>query len=227
MSQNPADLVLYADAALLVVNKPSGLRSLPDGYDRTLPHLRSVFEPEFGRLWIIHRLDAEASGVVAMARTAEAHHLLNDAFAGRTVAKVYHALVAGQPDWAETTADLPLRPDGDRRHRTVVDAKRGKPSITDFRVLERLGRHALVEARPHTGRTHQIRAHLAALGLPIVADALYGNALYASASDQPPLKRLGLHALSLTIEHPLTKNAMCFDAPYWPDWEDALRRLHG
>ncbi|MBN1935134.1 MAG: RluA family pseudouridine synthase [Anaerolineae bacterium] len=216
----PADLVLYADEALLAINKPSGLRALPDGYDPSLAHLRSVLEPEWGRLWIVHRLDKETSGVVILARTAEAHRALNDAFAGREITKVYHTLVVGEPAWETQTVDLPLLVDGDRRHRTVVDAKRGKLSSTELCVLERFAGYALVEARPRTGRTHQIRAHLAALGLPIVADTLYGE-----RGTSGPLGRLGLHARSIVIEHPSTAISMEFVASYWPDMDAALSRL--
>jgi RluA family pseudouridine synthase len=212
MAWNPVDLELYADEAVLAVNKPPGLLVVPDRYDASLPHLKGILEPVFGPLWVVHRLDRETSGAVLLARTEEAHRALNASFAGRGVRKVYHALVVGTPAWAEQTVDLPLAPDGDRRHRTAVDVRRGKPSVTRFRVLERFshpqgGTHALVEAIPETGRTHQIRVHLAALGLPIVADALYGDGAglllsaikrgYKGRSDeQPLLGRLGLHALT-------------------------------
>lgn len=214
------NLVLYADEALLVINKPPGLRALPDGYDPSLPHLRSVLEPEWGRLWVVHRLDKDASGVVLLARNAEAHRALNDAFAEREVAKVYHALVVGSPVWDVQTVDFPLLSDGDRRHRTVIDAKRGKPSITDLRVEERFAGCTLIEARPQTGRTHQIRAHLAAMGLPIVADTLYGN-----QTEHPFLERLALHARSISMKHPLTLASVDFVAAYWPDMDAALDRL--
>jgi RluA family pseudouridine synthase len=235
---NPHDWLLYQDDALLVVNKPAGLPTLPDGYQPAAPYLVSLLQEAFGPLWVVHRLDRETSGVIVLARTADAHRELNRQFRERDVTKVYHALVAGQPTWDACTLDLPLRPDGDRQHRTVVDRAAGKPSITACRVLERLGAYTLIEAQPQTGRPHQIRAHLAAAGLPLVGDALYaglggglqgeaGAALRRLVLDAAPLARLGLHARSLTIAHPITAAAMTFAAPYPADFSEALARLRG
>ena len=218
---NPTILTIYADEALLVIHKPAGLPTLPDGYHPDAPHVRSVLEPEYGRLWIVHRLDRETSGVLVLARSAQAHRALNTQFAQHQAAKVYHALCQGNPDWQEKTVSLPLRPDGDRRHRTVVDPQAGKPAVTHLRVLELFAGCALVEARPETGRTHQIRAHLAAAGLPIAADRLYGT-----GEEQPPLlARLGLHAFSLEFAHPLSGEKVRFTAPYPEDFAAALDRL--
>jgi tRNA pseudouridine32 synthase / 23S rRNA pseudouridine746 synthase len=232
----PRDWVLHIDEALLVVNKPAGLPTLPDGYQADAPYLVGLLQEAFGRLWVVHRLDRETSGVLALARTAEAHRALNLQFQEREIAKIYHALVVGKPAWDERTVNLPLRADGDRRHRTVIDRARGKPSTTACRVLGRLGDYTLVEARPKTGRPHQIRAHLAAEHLPIVGDLLYasqGGGLLGDAGarlrrllvDDAPLARLGLHALALTLEHPLGGGAVTFEAPYPPDLAEALARL--
>jgi 23S rRNA-/tRNA-specific pseudouridylate synthase len=127
-------------------------------------------EQEYGRLWIVHRLDRETSGVLLLARSAEAHRLLNTQFEQHLVSKIYHALVIGSPDWQKKTISLPLRPNGDRHHRTVVDRDKGKPAVTRLNVMERFDHYCLVEAIPETGRTHQIRAHLSALGLYIMGD---------------------------------------------------------
>jgi 23S rRNA-/tRNA-specific pseudouridylate synthase len=129
--------------------------------------------------------------------------------------------------------DLPLRVDGDRRHRTIADAQRGKPSVTRLRVLARFHGYALVEAIPETGRTHQIRAHLAAVGSPVAADALYGGGLVllsgiesgGSEVRSPILSRPALHAWSLTITHPITQQVCRFEAPYADDFAAALRLL--
>jgi RluA family pseudouridine synthase len=220
---------LWVDPHLLVINKPAGLRTLPDGYDPALPHLRRLLEPEFGRLWMVHRLDRETSGVLLLARSAEAHRALNTQFEQRQAHKVYHALVSGEPPWEEQTVDLPLLPNGDRRHRTVVDARRGKPAVTHLRVLERLSSAALVEARPETGRTHQIRAHLAAVGFPILFDRLYAAHGGSPFPLPTPLPRdsLALHAFSLEIIHPVTGQPLRFEAPYPPAFRETLSLLRG
>ena len=229
--------VLFCDATLLVVNKPAGLRSLPDGYNQALPHVKSALEQEYGRLWIVHRLDKETSGVLLLARSSEAHRLLNTQFEQHLVFKVYHALVIGDPQWDEKTIRLPLRSNGDHRHRTIIDLDNGKPAITHLKVLESLGHYCLVEAIPETGRTHQIRAHLSALGLSILGDKLYDGRInlqeakeeLRSQAQNIPLIRLkesmGLHAWSLEINHPISGERMKFTASYPAELLAVLKQL--
>jgi len=229
--------IVYYDETLLAVNKSAGLPALPDGYNPDAPHVKSLLEPHYGHLWIVHRLDRQTSGLMLLARSPQAHRALNDQFQSHQVNKTYHALIVGDPLWDGTVIDLPLRPDGDRRHRTVVDQSRGKPALTDLRLLERFGRFSLVEAAPRTGRTHQVRAHLSAAGFPIVCDSLYGGGWRLITSLQSAgsggndaarvglLERMGLHAWSLEFQHPATRSQVRLEAPYPPDFERALEIL--
>lgn len=238
---NPSEYQLakpvWLDDALLAINKPPGLHTLPDGYDKELPHLRRLLEPLYGRLWLVHRLDRDTSGILLLARSAEAHRALSLQFEKRQTRKIYHALVIGAPPWEQQTVKLRLRADGDRRHRTVIDHRKGKPAITHLRTLERFGRFALLEVIPETGRTHQIRAHLSAIGFPLACDALYGGGSQLTLGQIQPgrpaqkvgetvlLARLALHALALNIKHPLTGEELRLEAPYPGDFAATLHAL--
>ncbi len=238
MVKDISTLVMYQDEALLVINKPAGLPVLPDGYDPQAEYLVGVLKAHFGPVWVVHRLDRQTSGVLLFARQAEAHRNLNRQFESHSVKKVYLALVVGNPSWEERTIRLSLRPDGDRQHRTVVDPRHGQRAVTHLRVLERFGRFTWMQAIPETGRTHQIRAHLAAVGLPIAVDALYGNGnpIYLSSikphyrqtderDERPLLARLGLHAHSLSFTHPQSGEPVYFEAPLPKDLATVLRQL--
>jgi RluA family pseudouridine synthase len=214
--------IIWADFHLVVVNKPAGLPTLPDGYVKDAPNLVEILNRVYDRVWVVHRLDRDTSGVIVFARSAEIHRALNTQFDTRRVSKIYHAIVRGTPEWDAIVVDQSLRPDGDRKHRTVIDSVRGKPAVTHLRVIERFDQHALIEAAPETGRTHQIRVHLAFQGYPIVADALYGDGQGVAG-----LTRLGLHARSLSFEHPVTHKVVRFDASYPEDFVSALNNLAG
>lgn len=214
--------ILYLDDHILVINKPAGLPTLPDGYIKDAPNLIGLLTQQYGRVWVVHRLDRETSGVIVLARSAMAHRALNLQFDAHRVAKIYHALIVGAPDWDTRPIDLPLRPDGDRRHRTVIDPERGKAAITHVRVLQRFEGFTLIEAAPKTGRTHQIRAHLAAIGFPLVADVLYSKGQSFGG-----MTRTALHARSIAFEHPITHVAVRFEAPYPEDFGAALKNLGG
>ncbi len=213
--------IIYSDEHLLAVNKPAGLPTLVDGYHKDAPYLVGLLQQPYGRVWIVHRLDKDTSGVVLFARSADVHRALNIAFETRRVSKVYHAIVVGVPEWNELTTDLPLRADGDRRHRTVIDRVEGRYALTRCRVLEKFSHHALIEAKPETGRTHQIRAHLASIGFPIVGDELYGG----KKDDRVLIDRSALHARSIAFEHPQTRQSIQIDAPYPIDFDSALNKL--
>ena len=229
--------VLHSESFILVVDKPSGVLSIPDRYDPDAEVLTSILSSEFGRLWVVHRIDKDTSGVLVFARSAEAHRALNAAFGTRAVAKSYRALIRGVPDEDEWSCSLALMPDADRLHRTLVDARRGKEASTTFKVLERYRDYALVEALPEGGRTHQIRVHLAATGWPIVADPLYGDGkpLLLSAikrkwkgdpfDEKPLIARTALHALRVEFAHPEGGAPMRFEAPFPRDFRAAVTQL--
>jgi len=226
----PHHLVLYSDESILVVNKPAGLLSVSDGYHRELPTIRSRLEPQWGRCWIVHRLDKDTSGVMIIARTPEAHRTLNRQFASREVRKVYHAICAGSPGEDEWQITFPLRINGDRNHRTVVDQDQGKPALTTIRVLRRMKYACLVAALPHTGYTHQIRAHLSSSGFPILGDPLYRiprtfTGPLPELSALPFFPRPALHAFQIHFLHPATGQSMEFTAPHPSDFQSLLDQL--
>jgi len=203
------DWVVFTDENLVVINKPPGLLSVPDGYDPTLPHLRSVLEPFLGRLWMVHRLDKETSGLMVLARDADSHRELNRQFREHEPIKRYLAQVAPQPSWNEISLDAPLKVNADRAHRTRVDFVKGKPARTDFLVRRREENWAELVCTLHTGITHQIRAHLYHLGLGILGDPLYQPPQFKAAS-KPEVERMMLHASELTFTHPKTGALMHF-----------------
>lgn len=227
-------LVLWADEFILAVNKPAGLLTLPDGYRPDAPHVRRLLEPVWGRLWIVHRLDRDTSGALVLARSAAAHRSLNAQFQEHLVQKTYHALTVGDPPWEKQAIEMPLRVDADRQHRTRVDLRSGKYALTRVKVLERFGSLSLIEALPVTGRTHQVRVHLAAAGFPIAGDPLYGRVnglrqrgVFQAEAGQIALQRIALHAFSLGIHHPDDGGWRLIQAPYPPDFAAMLSALRG
>lgn len=236
MKKIPDYSVVYSDDDIVVLNKKSGLLIASDRYDLDAPRLDLEAAKEFGRLYAVHRLDKDTSGIIIYARTPEAHKNLSVQFEERTVEKTYHCLVHGRPTWESLSVDLPLLPDGDARHRTVVNKKIGKPSVTDFKLLGGSSLYSWLEAKPKTGRTHQIRVHVSQAGFPIVCDPLYsGNQrpVYLSELkrnwrgdefvERPLLSRLGLHAYKISFDHPISGERLTFSAPYQKDM-DALRK---
>ena len=217
--------ILYSDQDLLLVNTPAGLLSIPDGYHPEFPHLAQALTPLVGKLWIVHRLDKETSGVMLLARSAEAHRVLNQAFRERALHKLYHCLSAPPPAWHAQDVDLPLRINSDRAHRTRVDMENGKPARTLINVLRRGESYALLACEPATGYTHQIRAHLYHLGLWILGDTLYRPKTVNWTDSRLSANRLMLHAFEISFAHPNTGAELSFRAPYPPDFAEKINSL--
>ena len=209
--------IIYEDNYLIVLDKPAGLSVLPDGWEKDSEYLVKMLEEKFGKIFIVHRLDKITSGAMVFARDAETHRAFNTQFESHDAQKAYHAILEGNPKWEEKVARHPLRANVGHKHRTMVDDKNGKPSETRFRVIKRYPEAALVEAKPMTGRTHQIRVHAYAVGHPLVEDVLYG------ARDLYGLPRPMLHAQSLSFIHPATNERVKFSAPHPADFDEALK----
>ncbi len=222
--------IVWFDEAIIAINKPAGLLSIRDGYDPSLPYLAGSLEATFGQVWTVHRLDKDTSGIILFARNAEAHRALNQQFMQRETNKEYHALVIGYPEWETITISLPLLTNGDRKHRTVIDHQRGKAAVTQVEVVQAAGGFTLLKALPRSGYTHQIRAHLAAMGLPLLADSLYKSLKPVSRLQEAalershtlPIQRVALHASRLSFRHPRSGQALTLEAPYPADFASTV-----
>lgn len=206
-------VVIHADAHVVVLDKPSGLLSVPGIGPENADCLAAHAQSRFPTARIVHRLDQATSGVIVMALDAESHRELSRQFELREVDKRYIAVVAGLVDADEGEIDLPMRKDMERKARHRIDHDRGRPALTRWRVLERDAalRHTRLELTPLTGRSHQLRVHLATIGHAIVGDEFYAPAEVASAAP-----RLLLHATSLTVTMPgsATRRTFVSTAPF-------------
>lgn len=230
--------ILYEDDALLIVDKPAGMVVHPAAgnprgtlvnalqfHCRTLSGVGGVMRPG-----IVHRLDKGTSGLMVVAKSDEAHQRLSEQFKKRQVTKLYTTLVHGSVKQDEGVVDAAVGRHPVERKKMSTASRRGKAALTRWRVLERYGAFSLMEAKIETGRTHQIRVHLASLGHPVVGDSVYGG---AKRTVEPPamravLKRLArqaLHAGRLSFTHPVSGREMTFESPLPQDMAEVIRFL--
>ncbi len=205
LEPQPMELVIvHEDEDLLVVDKPAGLvtHPAPGHPDQTLANATLAHCPDLKgvggelRPGLVHRLDKDTSGLIVIAKNDNAHAGLSAQFEERTVSKEYLAVVAGCPEPERAVIDAPIgRHPRDRKRMAVVST--GRPSVTEYRVARRLRGYSLLDVHPRTGRTHQIRVHMASIGHPVAADVIYGRAA-------PGLDRHFLHARRLAFDHPRT-----------------------
>ncbi len=231
--------VLFEDDAFVAFDKPAGLLSAPDRWDKEQLHLVALAQRRFGaEAFNVHRLDRETSGVILFAKARDPLTRAARLFAEGKVRKRYLALVRGRPPSDAMTVDRPISSDPDRPGKMRLSHRYGRPATTDLRVLEKWRSRSLVEAFPRTGRTHQIRLHLASVGSPLLADPLYsdgqplllsklksGYKFKSGEEERPLLARVALHAESLELIHPVTGAPLTIRAELPKDFEVALKYL--
>jgi RluA family pseudouridine synthase len=187
--------VLYENSDLIAVDKPIGLASIPERSREKISLLKLLSEARQQKLFVVHRLDKQVSGVILYAKNAETHRYLNQLFEQRKINKTYLAITHGLIEEDSGTIDKPLRRFGSGR--MGEDQEKGKSCITQYTVERRCSGYTLVKVHPQTGRKHQIRAHFFSIGHPIVGDTLYGD-----KSLQKKYPRLMLHALAISFSSP-------------------------
>jgi len=202
--------LVYSDELMLVLDKPSGLLSVPGRGPLMQDCLASRVQADFPQALIVHRLDLPTSGLIVMGQGADAQRRLSELFQDRLVHKRYEAVVAGLLADDAGEVDLPMITDWPNRPRQMIDLVRGKQALTRWRVIERDARQGRtrVSLEPVTGRSHQLRVHMMALGHPILGDTLYASPAVCAAAP-----RLLLHAAELTLPHPLSGQMLTFSCP--------------
>ena len=229
--------IIYKDADLMAINKPSGWLTIPDRHDAELYSVKSWFEAKGEKIFIVHRIDRDTSGLLLLARNAEAHKYYNTLFEQRTLKKTYYGLVVGSVAEDQGVYDQPIEP-----HPTLLGkmrvGRKGKPAITYYTVEERFRGYTWVKFQIETGRTHQIRVHLYNAGHSLVCDPLYGtpdpillssfkrkfNMSKKEEEERPLLSRLALHAYSVDLVD-RQGEAHTFIAPLPRDLDATLKQL--
>src|SRR5947199_1584349 len=229
--------VVFEDEHLLVVDKPAGLVVHPaaGNFDGTLVnallhHCGGSLSGIGGvaRPGIVHRIDKDTSGLIVVAKTDVAHEGLARQFAAHSIDRRYLAIVSGVPKANEGTVDAPLaRSATNRKKIAIVEGKRGKRAVTRWRRLNVLNGAALVECRLETGRTHQVRVHMASVGHPVLRDPVYGRSgkTHGKILKELQFNRQALHATELGFTHPVSKHRLSFSSPMPPDMQELFNAL--
>jgi 23S rRNA pseudouridine1911/1915/1917 synthase len=231
--------ILYEDDDLLVVNKPAGMLVIPDRFDSEIPSLNKTLEAKTGQhIYVVHRLDRDTSGVICFAKNEEAHKYMSKLFQEHTVGKYYYGIVNGRVIPEEGRIEKPIAEHPTVKGKMAI-VKKGKPSITDYKVVEQWPLYSLVYFQIHTGRTHQIRVHIQSIGHSIVADELYGDGkpFFLSGikkkfrlsdhdeAERPLLSRLALHSAKLEFVTPSGKE-LSIEAPLPKDMAATVKQLN-
>ena len=231
-------VIIFEDNDLIIVNKPAHFLTIPDRFVLEKPNLLTFLKEKFESVFIVHRLDKETSGVICFAKNEAAHRNLSMQFENRTVDKYYLAIVEGQVHKDEGEIDKPIANNMRDAGRMII-AKRGKPSLTVFKLLEKFKNYSLVEANIKTGRTHQVRIHFESIGYPLMIDSLYGrqSEFFLSqvkmkkyrrgknVEERPLMNRTTLHAHKFAFDHPTTGERVNFEVEPPKDFRAVLNQL--
>ena len=237
LSMNITPLIIAETNNWIVLNKPSGLLSIPDREGKT-PSLKTYLIEKYTKIFVVHRIDKDTSGLIIFAKNPETHKQLTTQFEEREIQKMYYAIVTGAPANAQGTISNFLK-EHHAKKGTYIIAANGKEAITHYKVLKQFKKHSLLQCHIETGRTHQIRVHCQHLGCPIIADEIYsdGKPLFLSSikkrfnlsknelNETPLLARLALHAYSLKFTDNQTNSTHEFTAPLFKDMEASLKQL--
>jgi len=229
-------ITIFENDDFIVLNKPSGMLSIPDR-TQSQPSLKDYLIEKMGGIFTVHRLDKDTSGVIVFAKNETTHKYLSHQFEDRSTQKIYHGLVAGKPERPAGIIDEAIAEHYSKNGTMMINAQ-GKPSVTEYAMLEQFKSYSWMQFHILTGRTHQIRVHMKHLGHPIACDELYGDAkpiLLSSFKkkfnlskledeERPILSRLALHAAELSFTDP-DKNMQTFEAPLPKDLKALLQQL--
>lgn len=225
--------VLFEDEDLLIINKSSGIPVLPERQNQEHESIRGLAEKKYGKVYIVHRIDRDTSGILCLAKHADAHKAMNKLFLERKVEKTYLAIVDGTTPEPQGKIDFAIFQD---KNKNRIDPK-GKTSLSLYKTIEQFKHYSLVEIDLKTGRQHQIRLHMRAIGNPLMVDDKYGDReeFYLSSikrkfnrkegEERPLLNRLSLHAYSLSFEHPNSGLLLSLKAPLPKDLQATLNQL--
>jgi len=230
--------ILFEDEAIIVVNKPAGVLSIPDRFKPELANLKNILLHDREMVIPVHRLDKFTSGIIIFAKTPEAHRDLSNQWQGRKVEKIYNAFVQGIPNKEADTINKPIASDPSRPGKMKVN-RNGKPAVSHYKVMKTFQDIALLEVKIDTGRTHQIRVHLRSIGHPLLVDKDYAKkeAWFLSSfkgkkfsrgkeeEERPLLSRLSLHAQTLTFKNPATQKLQTLTAEFPKDLRALSKQL--
>lgn len=230
--------IIFQDDDFVIVNKPPDYLSIPDRFVPTKPNLLGFLKERFEKVFTVHRLDKETSGIIIFALNEDAHRNLSQQFENRKTEKIYLALVKGSLYKDEGVIDKPIAKHSLVAGKMIV-ASRGKPSVTHYKVAERFRNYSLLEVNIKTGRMHQIRVHLQSESYPLAVDSLYGGddafllskvklrryKMGKSMEEKPLMSRCTLHSFRLSFDHPTTNERISFEAELPKDFSAVIKQL--